>query len=622
MIKEFEQSDGKQLQLTEHAIKHIVQGNFAIRPMNGQDDQIVLSGGLHTYDGWVEFKKKYADELEHVHFFNSHKHKYWYYARELGNEVITLRLPRCLFTGKAAKITMLPDDYYKSGYLWKTLFPKNYDRDRIIDVIEEALKHEDIDQRQKGRIIGYINNNDPLLKMKVVIQYRGNEIKSAFPAWTQPNTGNNGKPYSHYENIGFVIAQSTEYFDDAKKANIAPVYTFSGTNISPEELHHHTPTLFTSRSKVELNESPAKWALKRKQELKKVSLSKDENDMVFQYLNDFFLVKHYPELISGVYNHAIEGLIENSSVYNTFQVVQNFVDGLNYLYISDQFDRLIETIQYILNNMISHTLFDLLSKKKIISTIINIVDSANNPELSYRFIEAFSHSPIRREGYLEYNIDSISKKKLNVPIDDFPDELMMVSNPSLEVKMTYGDFLETIKETFGETYTLNFHGDDLDNLFEKIISNQSANYENLIIDSLSYFSRDDFTSLSECIGDILTSASKYEVVDQESLVTYTGLILRDYCRIQFAHRHRINARYINYHDFANTMYLPIDHNLLFGLILKHERWANSYKLENFTKEILAFAIQVSNDGLKNDTENFIKKIGHEKPPLPERIIRG
>ncbi len=153
-------------------------------------------------------------------------------------------------------------------------------------------------------------------------------------------------------------------------------------------------------------------------------------------MNDFVLVKNHPELISGVYSHAFEELSENSSFYNTFQIVQNFVDGLNYLYLTGQYERLIETIVFILNNMVYHTLFDLLSKKKIISTIINIVVSANIPELSYKFIKAFSHSPIRREGYLEYNIDSLNKKKLNVPIDNFPDELVLIKHPNLDIKIT------------------------------------------------------------------------------------------------------------------------------------------------------------------------------------------
>jgi hypothetical protein len=620
MIKEFEQSNGKKLQLAEDALTHITQGNFVIRPMKNEDDMTVLSGGLHTYGGWIEFKKKYSGELEHLHLFNSHKHKYWYYARELGNGVITLRIPRILFTGKASNTTMPPDNYYKSGYLWKTLFPKNFDKENIIEVIEEALKNEDVDQRQNGQIVGYIRCDDPLLKMKVVIQYQGKVIKSVFPAWSQPNSGNNGKPFSHYENIGFIIAQSTEYFDDKEKTHVIPQFTFTGIKIRTEQLHYYTPSIFTSRLKIKANESPQAWAMQRKKELKDADISPEENDLIFKYLNDFALVKYYPEMVSGVYRNAIaiKELSANIAFFNTFQVVQNFVDGLNYLYLHKQYDRLIETIVYMLDNMVSHTNFDLLSKKKIISTITNIVVLANLPELSYKFVKAISHSPIRREGYLEYNLDSLNKKKLNVPIDSFPDELVLVKQPNLDIKVTYWDFIEICKEILGETYTLNFNDDHLNELLGKVITEQSDNFKLLVLDSLDYFTSEDFTSLHENIGDILISASKYDAGELNLLITYTGLILRDYCKIQFAHRQRINARYLKYHDFANTMYLPIDHELLYGMILKHERWINVLILEEFTKQIIDFAVFHSNNELKNDAENFRLKIGKESPPLPER----
>lgn len=620
MFKEFELSDGKKLQLAEEALTHITQGNFVITPVKNEDDMTVLSGGLHTYGGWIEFKKKYAGKLEHLHLFNSRKHKYWYYARELGNGVITLRIPRILFTGKASKITMLPDDYYKSGYLWKTLFPKNFDRENIIEVIEEALVNEDVDQRRNGQIVGYIRSDEPLLKMKVVIQHRGKVIKSVFPAWTQPNSGNNGKPFSHYENIGFIIAQSTEYFDDKEKTQVIPQFAFTGIKIKAEQLHYYTPSIFTSRLKIKANESSLMWALQRKKELEEAKISPEENDLIFKYLNDFALVKNYPEMMSGVYQNAvaIKKLSTDIAFFNTFHVVQNFVDGLNYLYLHKQYDRLIETIVYMLNNMVSHTNFDLLSKKKIVSAITNIVVLANLPELSYKFIKEISHSPIRREGYLEYNLDSLYKKKLKLPIDSFPNDLVLVKQPNLDIKVTYWDFIEICKEILGETYTLNFNDDHLDELLDKVITQQSDNFKILVLDSLDYFSSEDFTSLHESIGDILFSASKYEAGDLNLLFTYTGLILRDYCRIQFAHRQRINARYLKYHDFANTMYFPIDHELLYGIILKHERWINVHILEEFTKQIIDFAIFHSNNDLKNAAENFRLKIGKENPPLPER----
>ena len=618
MIKEFKTNDGIKLKLTEHAINHITKGDIVVRRMKGQDDMNVLSGGLHTYDAWIEFKKNYTNKLEHLHFFNSNTHEYWYYARQFSNGVIALRLPKKLFTGKAAKITMCPDEHYTSGYLWKTLFPQEYDGNKIIMIIEESLLNEDINQRKKGQIIGYINNNDPLRKMKVIIQHRGNEIKSVFPAWTQPNTGNNGKPFSHYDNIGFIISQSTEYFDDSEKINIIPSYLFPGVNIPSEKLHLYTPRLFTSRKKPSSSESSQTWALKRIDEIKCFNPAQEENDLIFRYLNDFNLVKNYPQLISGVYSAAMTELSENDIFYNTFQIVQNFIDGLSYLYISQQNNRLIETIEYMLNNMVSHTLFDLLTKKKIISTMIYIVVAAKNPELSYRFIKALAHSPIRREGYLDYNLDSINKKKLHTPIDGFPDELLLVQNPKVDINIHYEDFIDILKELIGETYTLNFQSEDLDGILHKIITDQSLNYRCMIEDSLMYYSKYDFKSLSENIDTILFSASEYANVDMELLINYSGLILRDFCRIQFAHRQRINARYFIYHDFVNDIYLPVDHDLLFGLILKHERWINLFRLEEFTDKLIKFSEYISSSQLKNDTINFKTKIGKEKMPLPER----
>lgn len=619
MINNFTLSDGKKLQLSEYAINHILDGDFKIRPGKGHRNMEVLSGGLHTYDGWVNFKNKYTEELEHLHYYNSDIHRYWYYARELSNGVITLRLPKDLFTGRAAKITMYPDDYYKSGYLWKTLFPKNYSKAEILEAIEEAIKNEDISQRQKGKIVGYINKDNPLKTIKLEILYRGNQINSVYPAWTQPNTGNNGKPFSHYENIGFIISLSTEYFDTDKDPQEENFYTFSGKEIKAEDLPIYTPDLFKNRTRPNGSQLPLTWAKNRITELKSITLSENENNLIFRYLNDFNLVKHYPELITGVYTHCLKGLTSDSTFYNTFQIVQNFIDGLNYLFLTGQHERLSKTIVYLLENMVSHTLYDLLSKKRILSTIIKIVTSAKNPELSSKFIKALSSSPIKREMYLEYNVNSLNKKKMSVPMEKYPDELGFIDNPKLDINLTVEDFIEILKETFGETYTLNFSDAELDKLFNEILSKEQGNYKKLISDSLSYFNRDDFMSLSDHIEDILVSASQHG--DQESLSGYAGLILRDYCRIQFAHRQRINARYIDYHGYCHPddFYLPIDHKLLFGFILKHERLMNRIKLDNFTKGMLKFAQSISNKDLENDTNNFIKRIGKEKAPLPERF---
>lgn len=620
MLLEFIQEDGKKLELTEHALEHVLKGNFVVRPMKDREDMKVLSGGLHTCEAWIDFRKCYEDELEHLHFYNSEQHTFWYYARELGNGVVTLRLPRELFSGKAAKITMYPDDYYKSGYLWKTLFPVGYDREKIIKVVEEALANEDVAQRKQGQIVGYINKDDPLSMMKVVIQHRGKEIKSVFPAWTQPNTGNNGKPYSHYENIGFVISQSTEYFNDRDKLNQSSCFNFAGKSFEIEKLHLYTPKLFRTRNNPRLGQSLSDWKESRRSELKTCDFDSEQNDLVYNYLNDFYLVKYHPEIMSGAYTHAWEMIASDTSFYNSFQVIQNIVDGLHYLYVTEQNDRLVTTIEFLLANMVSHTLFDLMSKKRILSTMINVVVAAKFPELSYKFILGLAQSPVRREAYIEYNVDSLNKKKLRtlLPLSGFPDELFLVKNPSLELKLDFDDFIEVLKEALGETYTLNFNDDALNALLNNIVEDQEPNFKKLVIESLRYFNSEDFTSLSSHIEAILETAERFEDGDKELLSTAVGLTLRDYCRIQFAHRQRINARYIDYHDYVSAMYLPLDSDLLFGIMLKHERWTNSMNLERFVDGVIEFSERNALKDLKNDADNFKLKIGREKPPLPER----
>lgn len=207
-------------ELTELAFKHILAGETAVRPINAlgvRSVEVVLSGGLHTWEGWEEFLKQHTGVV-HLLEYDTDRHADWFFARELQNGVITLKIPRKMFTGDAASITMKPDTHYRSGYLWKTLYPLGYSEGDIIDVINEALDNLDQEdsthpttERSAGVLYGYARLSDPLKTIKLRIQVRGNQIQSAFPAWEQPSTGNNGKPYSHWHSINFNLAESTVY---------------------------------------------------------------------------------------------------------------------------------------------------------------------------------------------------------------------------------------------------------------------------------------------------------------------------------------------------------------------------------------------------------------------------
>ena len=50
------------------------------------------------------------------------------------------------------------------------------------------------------------------------------EIFSAFPTWDQPMIGNNGKAYSHLDSTSFIMALSTEFFDENDKIKNGIIY--------------------------------------------------------------------------------------------------------------------------------------------------------------------------------------------------------------------------------------------------------------------------------------------------------------------------------------------------------------------------------------------------------------
>ena len=132
-------------ELGEEALQHILRGELAVRPVtkNGvRTTETVLSGGLHIWLGWEDLLKQHP-EVVHLLEFEVDRHDDWFYARELQNGVITLKIPRKMFTGSAAGITMRPEVNYKSGYLWKTLYPMGYSEDEVIKVLTEAFENLD-----------------------------------------------------------------------------------------------------------------------------------------------------------------------------------------------------------------------------------------------------------------------------------------------------------------------------------------------------------------------------------------------------------------------------------------------------------------------------------------------
>lgn len=206
--------------LAPEALNHILDGDLAdqvLRDAGGTTLKKILKGGLHTAQGWKSLKS-HRPEVVHGACFRSDRHDDWYFARELQNGVILLKIPRPLFQANAARLTLSADVYYKSGYLWKTLFPESMTFEQIISAIDESLFHPEPWESDAGIKVGYALLDDPLTALKVRVQVTDKVINSAFPTWGQPSTGNNGKPYDHFDSISFLIAQSMVFFGERESS--------------------------------------------------------------------------------------------------------------------------------------------------------------------------------------------------------------------------------------------------------------------------------------------------------------------------------------------------------------------------------------------------------------------
>jgi hypothetical protein len=93
-------------------------------------------------------------------------------------------------------------------------------------------------------LYGYSLLDEPFKTLKLRIQVRGNQIQSAFPAWKQPATGNNGKPYFHSHSINFNLPEPTILHKQFARV-WGPV--FSNNQFSMLELLKLTPEFILRR---------------------------------------------------------------------------------------------------------------------------------------------------------------------------------------------------------------------------------------------------------------------------------------------------------------------------------------------------------------------------------------
>ncbi|CDZ76803.1 hypothetical protein BN59_01079 [Legionella massiliensis] len=395
--------------LTKKALQHIILGDFTSQKIknNGSSKEIIrLAGGLHTVNGWLSFKKK-LNQIVHGRFYDPNLHNDWYFAKELQNGVILLKLPMSIFKSKAAKITKNLEVYYKSGYLWKTLFPKQFSTSEIVALINEALEKTDNEETSKNIITGYALTGDDTSAIKICISLHGNNIGTAYPTWGQPNNNNFGSPFSSIDSMGFILSLAAEIFDEDLLIN--KVYTRFPTRPNYQEITKITPSILSERPIINKNLSLRRYLDKRKKaiELVAINISEGKVDDLINYLYDFSVSKDPANLMIYEYAENLSKIQKNFKFKNMLSIYQNIHEIFFLLFKYDNHHKTQYSLQmmeyYLKKKFIHFDGIDGWESKRIFSLFIDIAINHHCSDSVKLFIDYLSVAPSRIAAYISFN---------------------------------------------------------------------------------------------------------------------------------------------------------------------------------------------------------------------------
>lgn len=607
--------DAMQYELSERAFDHIVFGETAIRPVHsttGKRQETVLSGGLHTYEGWKKFVALHPGVV-HLMQFRSELHEAWWFARELQNSVIALKIPRRLFTGSAASITQQPDNYYKSGYLWKTVFPTRYSDDDIIRAIGEAFKNVDRElsdfptpAKPAGVIYGYAEVDDPFTAMLIRIQVRGEQILSAFPAWDQPSTGNNGKPYSHVHSIGFLIAESVLDVDEFSQA-YGPV--FPDQKFELAKLLDRTPGFIKSRSR----RNPAD-PVNRRNDARGLDLYRFSEratpadlDFIDAYLADYPCAKDPFATQRGIYANFLTELDRWPEVFNAAQITENIGECLWVLSRCDgkfKTRRAVDAIVRFLGMALVHTGgLNTLMFKGLIGDMVSLAVDHVDPTALRDVLAALAASPCRAALYTEFDLNPFLERKDGEGIDRFD---------SIEMELNVDHLLEFIAFNLGENY-LAFLTKEQRLAFARATLDRFDQWR-MARDVMSKLSGRDFDFFMPTVLDLSTLATQMPPQEKDLIdITY------DYSRMMVMMRQRIVLEDpVAYESKLTDLqrgtsaYSDLERQ-------KYRYWLVRLMHDDMLETAKAYAEKVGYEKLGKLCDETIQRLPKEQIPLPRRI---
>jgi len=604
-------------ELTELALKHILAGETAVRPVNAlgvRAAEVVLSGGLHTWDGWENLLKQHKGVV-HLLEYDADRHDDWFYARELQNGVVTLKIPRKMFTGDAAGITMKPDVNYTSGYLWKTLYPLGYSEDDVIKVLTEAFDNLDREdskhptaEQPAGVLYGYALLDDPFKTMKLRIQVRGNQIQSAFPAWEQPATGNNGKPYSHSHSINFNIAGSTVKHEQYATA-WGPV--FPENHFSMRELLNLTPAFILRRPRRDPAISIDNWRETRETELMamEATMTLGELQQIETYLRDYVCSKDPYGVQANLYLHYAEEIRRSDALFNGAQVLENVAECIQVLTHSDLRHgtrRATDAMVRFLGMAIVHTGgLSTLMFKRVLGEFVEAA-AGHHDETSLReFFAALAVSPCRATLYTEFDLNPFVKKNDEVGWS-------VIGGSEVDIELKPEHLYEFIAMNLGENYMLLFSKDQRLAIARGFFTRPEQ--QEMVADAMAFLSGIDFQFFMPARLEPAQLATKSPPAEDDLIA-----VARDYGRMLVLYRQRVVMEDVAAYE-AQPDYEQAGTLEFFNLIRqKHKRQFVLSMHEGMLNELIDYADSVGYVKLKAKVEMMLKQLPKEAVPMPKPV---
>lgn len=599
--------------LSDKALNHILKGEFSERPVAGTSETI-LKGGLHTYDGWIEFMAK-RPEITHLRLFNSQRDSLWYFARELSNGVITLRIPKECFQSGAARSTLLTENYYRSGYLWKTLFPKDTSRQQIIDIIDEALNNYHKEDSSDNIIYGYALRSHPSTVIRVRIQLHGKNIASAFPSWGQPIIGNVGKPYSQIDAIGYEMSRSTEFFNQQARLFSHPDSNVYDDAIGVVSIQDNTPQFILERERGNDSDTD-KWWAQRLYYLENVAetLNEENIESIKAYIKDDIVLKEGFYLQQALYRRNCEEITDNPMI-NALMYAQNIIETLHLLSIWDRNNQSLHTIEIVdilLRNMLRFA--DVLSRwnnKRILTNMFCIVNEYYHDSIIPVFINQLAKSPSRLDLYIDFDINCYWKKEVDFSNPEEAALLNIIDLPGKKIQLGIEHLTDFQLRNLSENYLFHFELDDRKRFVERIYIEKGPGYQLLQSLCLKYSLSSEFTRLAhfylELIDRIITN--NISGIDIGSIVR----ISRDIFWVQLESRGKLFIEHPQYHH-AEIYDFELDTEKYRDfLIFKHAKMNITLYLNKFLEKSIELATHLGEEKEKLKLQAMLNRSNKEVP---------